>query len=89
MRLHIIVSGKVQGVFFRANAKEKADSLGVVGTVENQPDGTVELIAEGEREKLEDLLEWCYHGPDAAKVTDLEFRWAEPGGQFSSFEIKR
>jgi len=88
-RIHIIVSGRVQGVFFRANTKEQADKLGVSGFVQNLCDGNVEIMAEGEREKLEELLDWCYHGPSEAKVTDIEFGWLEPKNEFESFEIRR
>ncbi|MFH1393783.1 MAG: acylphosphatase [Candidatus Micrarchaeota archaeon] len=88
-RLHIIITGKVQGVFFRANAKEQADRLGVKGFVQNLCDGGVEVIAEGERKDLEELLDWCYHGPAEAKVTDIEFGWLQPKNEFRSFEIRR
>ncbi len=87
--LHLVVSGQVQGVFFRRNTKRLADRLDLVGSVENLPNGKVEIFAEGDREKLEDLLDWCYHGPPGANVTDLDFIWSEPTNRFSSFEIIR
>lgn len=88
-RIHISVSGNVQGVFFRAGAKAKADRLGVLGMARNLPDGTVEVVAEGERPKLEEMLDWCFHGPAEAKVTDIEFGWEEPKREFSGFTIVR
>ncbi len=88
-RLHIIISGTVQGVFYRANTKEQADRLGVTGWVRNICDGNVEIVAEGEREKLEQLLDWCWHGPVDAKVSDLEYGWLEDKKEFRFFEVRR
>ncbi len=88
-RLHIIISGTVQGVFYRANTKEQADRLGVTGWVRNICDGNVEIVAEGEREKLEQLLDWCWHGPADAKVSDLEYGWLEDKKEFRFFEVRR
>jgi len=87
-RVHIYVSGRVQGVFYRSNTRRKALELGITGWVRNLPDGRVEIVAEGEREKLERLIEWCRHGPPLARVEDLEIIWEEPRGEFDSFTIK-
>jgi len=87
--LHALISGTVQGVFFRAGAQEEALRLGLTGFVMNRPDGSVELVAEGERKALEDLLSWCLRGPSGAVVRDVEFVWEEAQGAFSDFEIKR
>lgn len=65
----IIVTGLVQGVFFRAQTKEKADDLGLTGWVRNTDDGSVEIHAEGPEEKLDELEEWCWKGPPKSKVT--------------------
>jgi len=85
-RVHILISGRVQGVFFRAHAVERALALGLTGWVRNTPQG-VEIIAEGERQKLEKLIEWCKKGPPAAKVDFLKFEWEKPKKEFKSFKI--
>ncbi|MFH1261315.1 MAG: acylphosphatase [Candidatus Micrarchaeota archaeon] len=66
-----------------------AKRLGLVGWVRNAEDGSVEILAQGEKEKLEELLEWCYHGPPEASVSDLEFVWFEAKGKFRGFVVKR
>lgn len=72
IRVHIFISGKVQGVFFRHNTKIKAEELGVFGWVKNLPDGRVEAVLEGEKEKVEEMVDWCKNGPEFARVTGLE-----------------
>ena len=67
-RVHLLVSGRVQGVAFRASAVDEARSLGLRGWVRNLPDGRVEAEAEGERARLLDLARWCERGPPAARV---------------------
>ena len=69
---HIIVHGRVQGVWFRAGTKEKADELGLLGWVKNRTDGTVEIHAEGEKLLLEKFITWCRIGTPAADVTSLD-----------------
>jgi acylphosphatase len=69
--LNVRVSGKVQGVFFRASAKEQADQLGVKGFVRNEPNGNVYLEAEGDENQLKLFLEWCARGPKRAQVTQV------------------
>lgn len=78
-RIHCFFSGKVQGVFFRDNTKMKAVSLGLVGFVRNLEDGRVEVVAEGEEEKLKELLEFCKKGEWGAEVTGIEINWEEVG----------
>ena len=68
---HIIVHGRVQGVWFRAGTKERADELGLFGWVKNKSEGTVEIHAEGEKLQLEDFILWCRKGTPAANVTSL------------------
>jgi acylphosphatase len=89
VRAHVIFRGRVQGVFFRANAQDKAEEVGVLGWVRNLPDGTVELVAEGERARVEELLEWCRTGQPHARVESADVRWSEARGGFRSFEIRR
>ncbi|MDD5171729.1 MAG: acylphosphatase [Candidatus ainarchaeum sp.] len=78
--IHIVISGGVQGVFFRAGAQDQARKLNLSGWVRNTPDGSVEVLAEGGRNSLEQLLDWCYHGPAGASVSAIEYGWVEPKG---------
>ena len=88
-RVHIIVSGRVQGVFFRVFTERRARKLGLKGSVQNLSDGTVGIVAEGSREKLQDLVDWCHSGPPLAKVKDVQTQWEESKNEFSSFTIQR
>lgn len=71
---HIIVTGKVQGVFFRATAKKIAKSLELTGWVKNTADGDVEIVASGSEKKLSDFEEWCKIGPPQAEVENVSIR---------------
>lgn len=75
--LSIIVSGKVQGVFYRASTKAVADQIGIKGFVKNQKDGTVCIEAEGDASLIEDFIDWCKYGPDDAKVEDIQIEEIE------------
>lgn len=87
--LEATVHGQVQGVFFRAFTSRHADSLGVTGYVFNMPDGkSVKVFAEGERRKLEDLVQLLKTGPPGARVEEVETVWSEYKGQFSQFKVK-
>jgi acylphosphatase len=88
MRLKLIISGRVQGVCYRWFTRDTAVELGLTGWVRNLPDGTVEALAEGERDKLEQLLGWCRRGPDMARVTDIQTEWEEGSGEFQDFTIR-
>lgn len=72
--LNIKISGAVQGVFFRVSAKKEAEKLGITGFARNEPDGSVYIEAEGNKEKLDKFLEWCRIGPTAAKVDKVEVK---------------
>jgi len=72
--LTIKIHGQVQGVFFRASTKEKADELGVTGLVRNEPDGSVYVEAEGEEKSLETFVRWCHRGPPRATVEKCDIR---------------
>jgi acylphosphatase len=87
MRLRVVVHGLVQGVFFRESARRAAFDLGVTGFVRNRPDGTVEIEAEGPRDRLDLLAEWAQHGPPSARVDRIEAGWGHPTGEFSTFRI--
>ena len=86
VRAHVFVSGRVQGVFFRQNAKRQADGLGVKGRVRNLPDGRVEAVFEGEKSAVEALVEYCHHGPSAAKVDHVEVNQENFKNEFSDFD---
>ena len=80
IRRRIVVSGRVQGVAFRANCQRAAVRLGVCGWVRNRADGSVELAAEGRRPAVDRLVEWCRQGPPAARVRDVEVTDESPVG---------
>jgi len=86
--LHLRISGKVQGVYFRASTKEKAEALGILGVVINAADGNVHVEAEGEEENLREFVEWCWQGPPRAVVKHVEAKEG-PLKNFSKFEILR
>ena len=87
VRAHVIISGRVQGVFFRMETKRAADRFGVSGWVRNQRDGTVEAIFEGDQDKVDAVLEWCNEGPPSAKVTDVNVQWQDYAGEFNKFDV--
>jgi acylphosphatase len=80
-RAKVIVRGSVQGVFFRAEARDRARSLGLAGWVRNVPDGTVEAVFEGEDERVKSMVEWCSRGPAGARVEKVDVDWSEPEGE--------
>jgi acylphosphatase len=88
VRARVIVTGKVQGVFFRALAQEQAAAAGVTGWVRNRSDGSVELILEGLKEAVQQVIDWSYVGPPAARVDNVEIFWEPATGEFSSFEAR-
>jgi acylphosphatase len=88
IRCHVFVSGRVQGVFFRQNTLERAKALGLKGWVRNTEDGKVEAVFEGEREKIEKILEWMRRGPPFARVDGLKIEWEDFKGEFDDFEIR-
>jgi acylphosphatase len=82
----VVVRGRVQGVFFRGSARERARSLGVVGWISNTVDGSVEAIFEGDAEQVESMVAWCRRGPRGAAVAGVEVEWEEPRGE-DRFEV--
>ncbi len=87
-RLHVYIEGRVQGVFFRASTMEESCSLGLSGWVKNCSDGRVEAVFEGERDNVEQVLEWCHKGPPGAMVRNVEVNWEDTTGEFDSFSIE-
>jgi len=86
-QVHVIVRGRVQGVFFRASTQREAKRLGLTGWVKNRPDGGVEVLAEGEEDGLKELIAWANRGPSAARVERVDARWRSFVGDFSVFRI--
>lgn len=85
---HLIVSGRVQGVFFRDNIKKFADRSGLNGFVRNLPNGTVEITAEGSEGKLKELIDFCKSSPGISHVEDVEVEYKKVTGGFDGFEIR-
>jgi acylphosphatase len=86
-RAHVIISGRVQGVFYRAETQRAALRLGVCGWVRNRPEGTVEAIFEGDTHIVKKAIEWCRQGPEMASVTDVTVQWQDFTGEFDDFSI--
>ncbi|HET8525298.1 MAG TPA: acylphosphatase [Actinomycetota bacterium] len=80
-RVRVIVSGRVQGVFYRATCARLARDRGLVGSVRNRPDGGVEAVFEGPADAVEEMVSWCLEGPDLARVDEVEVRDEEPQGE--------
>lgn len=87
-RLHLIVRGRVQGVFFRTSAQEEAERLGLVGWVRNNFDGGVEIVAEGDTPSLARLRSWAHRGPSGAHVESVEEIADAVTGEFRRFGIR-
>jgi acylphosphatase len=87
-RIHAFITGRVQGVFFRAHTRVAAERLGVTGWVKNLPNGDVELVAEGPSQKVNELISWCHKGPDYSRVDKVEFHEETPEGKYNDFSIR-
>ena len=87
-RIHAIVSGLVQGVWFRRHTVDWANELGLKGFAKNLPDGSVEVVAEGSEISLKKLVEKLKLGPPAAKVEKIDLKWENPKNEFSNFETR-
>lgn len=86
--VRFLVGGKVQGVWFRASARDRAVALGLRGFARNLPDGRVEVLAIGEEEPLEELAQWLHYGPPQARVDELERLDAEDDAGIAGFEVR-
>jgi acylphosphatase len=86
-RVRVKIFGEVQGVFFRANTKEKADELGIKGWVRNLPDGSVEALFEGEDQAVNEIINWCKKGPIGARVEKVEIKEEKFKNEFKKFSI--
>ena len=87
VRAHIFIYGEVQGVFLRRSAKMQADKLSVVGLVRNRRDGSVEIIAQGPKDKVNAFIKWCKKGPPFSKVEKVEVEWKKNLEDFEEFEV--
>ena len=87
-RLHLVISGRVQGVGFRFSAYDEAKDLALAGWVRNLPNGEVEIVAEGSRENLQMLAAWAHLGPPPAHVTAVREDWLDFTGEFTQFQIR-
>ncbi|HBO84077.1 MAG: acylphosphatase [Deltaproteobacteria bacterium GWC2_42_11] len=88
VRAHIIIGGAVQGVFFRAHTREIALNHSVHGWVQNRMDGAVEAVFEGDETAVKKVIDWCRHGPPAARVHDVIVNYLNYTGEFNGFIIK-
>lgn len=84
---HVVISGRVQGVWYRASAKSKAEQLGIKGWVRNTVDGNVEAVFEGEEEIVEKMIKWCYQGPPLAKVDKIDVKKQKQTDKYNNFSI--
>jgi acylphosphatase len=87
-RIHAIISGRVQGVFYRSSTAKEAQKLNLTGWVKNLPDGRVELMAEGPEEQVNKLIKWCHNGPKFAAVNTVNVEEETPTGEYREFFIK-
>ncbi len=86
--LSINVTGKVQGVYFRASTKQKADELGLQGTVMNLPNGSVQIEVVGTETTIEQFIKWCNEGPERAEVKEVNCIQIEELGAYTNFKVK-
>ena len=87
-RIHVRVSGKVQGVFFRQALRAESTMAGAGGWVRNLDDGRVEAVVEGDANAVSRIAGWCRHGPAGARVSGLDVEDEAPTGEFSGFEVR-
>jgi len=86
--IHLVVSGRVQGVYFRAFTKKRALKLDITGFVTNQENGDVEIVAQAKQENLDNFINWCREGPLIAKVENVDINELSTSEIFSNFEIR-
>lgn len=87
LKAHVFISGRVQGVFYRAWIRNKASSLGLTGWVRNLSDGRVEAVFEGKRGKVEEMIRKCRKGSEIANISHIDVNWEKSTGEFEGFEI--
>jgi acylphosphatase len=87
-RVHLWITGRVQGVFFRAHTRDQARQLGLSGWVRNREDGSVEALAEGPEAALRQLVAWCHEGSPGSVVREVREKWAGASGELVGFSIR-
>ena len=87
-KVHVVISGQVQGVWFRASTRDKAQQLGLTGWVKNTAEGNVEAIFEGEEQQVQQMIDWCHHGPPQAQVYNVEVQKKPVSQSFEQFSIE-
>jgi len=87
IRVHVLISGRVQGVFYRTSTRDIAEQYGLTGWVKNTSDGRVEAVFEGEETTIKDMIAWCYKGPRLAEVSDVSVDYKKFLGEFKEFCI--
>jgi len=85
---HVLISGRVQGVWFRANTKKKAEQLGLKGWVRNTNNGCVEAVFQGDEKKVNEMINWCHQGPPLSKVEKVDVTKKQSIDIFEDFRIK-
>jgi len=80
-RAHVFISGRVQGGWFRASTRDKAEELSLSGWVRNLPDGRVEAVFEGDDKAVDEMVEWCHYGPSLARIDTVNIEYEEPQGE--------
>ncbi len=85
---HVLISGRVQGVWFRASTKQKAEQLGLKGWVKNTDDGCVEAVFQGNENQIIEMINWCHKGPPLAKVNNVDVTKKQSVDIFKDFSIK-
>ena len=88
IRVHLLIHGRVQGVFFRQSTQTQALARGLNGWVRNRRSGVVEMVAEGDPEAIESLVTWCHRGPEAAQVDYVERVYSDPAGLTHGFDVR-
>jgi acylphosphatase len=88
IRAHAMVEGRVQMVFFRYSTCQEAERLGLTGWVMNRPEGSVEIVAEGPKEAVDALMQWCHKGPPGARVSEVRLTHEPATGEFASFDVR-
>ncbi len=86
--IHVLISGRVQGVWFRVNTKQKAEQLGLKGWVRNTDNGCVEAVFQGDEKKVNEMINWCHQGPPLAKVEKVDVTKKQSIDIFEDFSIK-
>jgi acylphosphatase len=87
LKAHVVISGKVQGVFFRLETQRAAKSRNLTGWVKNMLEGSVESVFEGDEDKVESMIDWCRKGSSLSRVISVDVKREEYTGEFENFEI--